>query len=110
MLGVAVGIALPVLIAVLSGALSFGPEVRDLTNSLQALQEHYEEDWNTAREQSRQLAYAQRTRELDEVRPGAAENPWRTGFRAGWVEGQYGALAAMQEAAVEQQLGGARIE
>ena len=106
MLAAAFGIALPLVIAVLSGALSLGPEVPDLIDDLEALEERYEREWDTASERARAVAYAERMIELT----ASDDAPWAVGFRAGWREGRRDVVGAMHQSAVEQDLAPTRVE
>ncbi len=101
-----VGIAIPLVVAALTGVLSVGPEVPDLVGDLEALEERYEHEWDTAFEQARAVAYAERMYEL----AANDDAPWAVGFRSGWDEGRRDVATAMHQAAVEQNLGELRVE
>lgn len=109
-LAVAIGVALPLTIGILSGAFGVGEDIPDLTGDVVALEERYRELWTEILEQEHDLAYSERLHELVVEDGQGADSGWAAGFRAGWVEGQHDAVAAMHEAAVDQELGDYRIE
>lgn len=109
-LAVAIGVALPLTIGILSGAFGVGEDIPDLTGDDVALEERYRELWTEIMEREHDLAYAERLHELVVDDEQSVDSAWATGFEAGWVEGQHDAAAAMREAAVEQELGDHRVE
>ena len=108
--GVLLGVAIPVSIAFLSGAIKLDDRVPNLRNDPVKLEEQYSDVWAEAMERENSRAYAERLGELliDEGLGG--EQPWAVGFRAGWGAGRQDAATAMRVAAEEQQLGEHRIE
>lgn len=105
-----IGAGLPLVIGIFAGAFGIGQELPYLAGDPVALEERYRELWTSILEQERELAYSERLYELVTDDQDGDDAPWAVGFRAGWFEGRRDAIAAMREAAVEQELRGTRVE